>query len=196
MQNTASNINKNINRNVGVDLSYGPGTAGNPQSLNNTNKGPPLSNINGVALSYGLNYNKNNPSPNQKVTAVSSSSQNVNAPKAVVTYSNVVRQNSNDPNSLKSSQVVNSPNVKSVTQKIDSQSSTANANKLQQSGIAAGSSIQPTTPKTSTIDEDEELRQFSEALLRKDVNNAGKYVTINYQAKTTSRSQIDEAPLP
>jgi hypothetical protein len=43
---------------------------------------------------------------------------------------------------------------------------------------------------------DDELREFSESLLNKDVNNAAKYVTINLQSKTTSRSERDEAPLP
>lgn len=44
--------------------------------------------------------------------------------------------------------------------------------------------------------EDNELREFSEALLKKDVNNAAKFITINFQSKTTSRSQVDEAPQP
>ncbi|RZC32232.1 XendoU domain containing protein [Asbolus verrucosus] len=43
---------------------------------------------------------------------------------------------------------------------------------------------------------DDDLREFSEALLTKDVNNAARYVTINVQSKTTSRSERDEAPLP
>lgn len=43
---------------------------------------------------------------------------------------------------------------------------------------------------------DDELREFSEALLKKDVNNAMKYVTVNLQGKTISRSSVDEAPLP
>lgn len=44
--------------------------------------------------------------------------------------------------------------------------------------------------------EDNELREFSENLLKKDVNNAAKLITINYQGRTTSRSQTDEAPEP
>lgn len=43
---------------------------------------------------------------------------------------------------------------------------------------------------------DDELREFSETLLSKDVNNAAKYVTLNVQKMTTSRSTVDEAPLP
>lgn len=43
---------------------------------------------------------------------------------------------------------------------------------------------------------DDELRDFSETLLSKDVNNAAKYVTINLQKMTSSRSTVDEAPLP
>ncbi|CAH0551335.1 unnamed protein product [Brassicogethes aeneus] len=48
----------------------------------------------------------------------------------------------------------------------------------------------------SSMSEDDELREFSETLLKKDVNNAAKYVQINLQMKTTSRSTVDEAPLP
>ncbi|KAF2897264.1 hypothetical protein ILUMI_08904 [Ignelater luminosus] len=48
----------------------------------------------------------------------------------------------------------------------------------------------------NVTNQDEELREFSENLLQRDTNNAARYVTINYQAKTTSRSQVDEAPLP
>lgn len=43
---------------------------------------------------------------------------------------------------------------------------------------------------------DDELRDFSEILLGKDINNAAKYVTINLQQMTSSRSTVDEAPLP
>ncbi|CAG9796543.1 unnamed protein product [Diatraea saccharalis] len=41
-----------------------------------------------------------------------------------------------------------------------------------------------------------ELQTLSEELLRKDINNAAKYITINYQAKTTAQSLEDKAPLP
>ncbi|CAK1602133.1 unnamed protein product [Parnassius mnemosyne] len=43
---------------------------------------------------------------------------------------------------------------------------------------------------------DAELQVLSEELLRKDINNAAKYVTINYQGKTTSQSKEDNAPQP
>lgn len=43
---------------------------------------------------------------------------------------------------------------------------------------------------------DLELQTLSEELLRKDVNNAAKFVTINYQEKTTSQSKDDKAPGP
>ncbi|XP_026319946.1 poly(U)-specific endoribonuclease homolog [Hyposmocoma kahamanoa] len=43
---------------------------------------------------------------------------------------------------------------------------------------------------------DAELQTLSEELLRKDTNNAAKYVTINYQEKTTSQSKVDNAALP
>lgn len=43
---------------------------------------------------------------------------------------------------------------------------------------------------------DDELRDFSETLLSKDINNLAKYVTLNVQKMTSSRSTVDEAPLP
>lgn len=43
---------------------------------------------------------------------------------------------------------------------------------------------------------DTELQTVSEELLRKDVNNAARYVAVNYQEKTTSQSKDDKAPLP
>ncbi|XP_066154839.1 endoribonuclease CG2145-like isoform X3 [Euwallacea fornicatus] len=43
---------------------------------------------------------------------------------------------------------------------------------------------------------DDELRTFSETLLTKDSNNLMKYVNLNLQGITTSRSTQDEAPLP
>ncbi|XP_045778540.1 endoribonuclease CG2145-like isoform X2 [Maniola jurtina] len=48
----------------------------------------------------------------------------------------------------------------------------------------------------SNIASDTELQTVSEELLRKDVNNAAKYVAVNYQEKTTSQSKDDKAPLP
>ncbi|ENN70666.1 hypothetical protein YQE_12611, partial [Dendroctonus ponderosae] len=41
---------------------------------------------------------------------------------------------------------------------------------------------------------DDELREFAENILRKDTNNAMKYVTLNIQGMTSSRSSSDEAP--
>lgn len=43
---------------------------------------------------------------------------------------------------------------------------------------------------------DAELQLMSEELLKKDVNNAAKFVTINYQEKTSSFSKEDKAPQP
>uniref|UniRef100_S4P3D5 Poly(U)-specific endoribonuclease-like protein n=1 Tax=Pararge aegeria TaxID=116150 RepID=S4P3D5_9NEOP len=43
---------------------------------------------------------------------------------------------------------------------------------------------------------DVELQTVSEELLRKDVNNAAKFITVNYQGKTTSQSKDDKAALP
>ncbi|GJQ76322.1 hypothetical protein Trydic_g2045 [Trypoxylus dichotomus] len=189
---TGSNQNKNVNTNVGANLSYGPGTGTNVgQNINNK----PISsgNIDGIALSYGLNYNKNNPTLNQGKPISLSSTTNVHAPRPAQSYSNIVRQNSNDQSNTKTSQNTGIPTVKPLTQKVNSLP--INTNNVEQPGKTIGSKIQPTA-QTATIDEDEELRQFSEALLKKDVNNAAKYVTINYQGKTTSRSTNDEAELP
>ncbi|KAB0795667.1 hypothetical protein PPYR_09728 [Photinus pyralis] len=43
---------------------------------------------------------------------------------------------------------------------------------------------------------DDELRNFAEEVLRRDDNNAHRYLTVNYQGKTTSRSDKDLAPEP
>ncbi|XP_060530388.1 endoribonuclease CG2145-like isoform X2 [Cylas formicarius] len=43
---------------------------------------------------------------------------------------------------------------------------------------------------------DDELREFSETLLKKDLNNAAKYVVANFQGMTSSRSERDEALQP
>ncbi|XP_044264435.1 poly(U)-specific endoribonuclease homolog isoform X2 [Tribolium madens] len=51
-------------------------------------------------------------------------------------------------------------------------------------------------PQSTNEVTDDELRDFAETLLLKDVNNAAKYVTINLQSKTTSSSNRDAAPLP
>ncbi|XP_038208200.1 poly(U)-specific endoribonuclease homolog [Zerene cesonia] len=48
----------------------------------------------------------------------------------------------------------------------------------------------------STTISDAELQVVSEELLKKDVNNAAKYVTINYQEKTTSQEKQDKASSP
>lgn len=53
---------------------------------------------------------------------------------------------------------------------------------------------EPTTqPEIAT---ETEIQEISEALLRKDTNNAAKYITVNYQGRTTSGARTDEAPLP
>ncbi|KAM3967539.1 uncharacterized protein ACR2FA_010603 [Aphomia sociella] len=43
---------------------------------------------------------------------------------------------------------------------------------------------------------DTELQTLSEELLRKDSNNAAKYITVNHQEKTTGQSKEDKAPRP
>lgn len=55
---------------------------------------------------------------------------------------------------------------------------------------------EPNNMKTTEDVEDYELREFSEELLVKDSNNAARFVTVNLQGMTTSRSTNDEAALP
>ncbi|XP_049877740.1 endoribonuclease CG2145-like [Pectinophora gossypiella] len=43
---------------------------------------------------------------------------------------------------------------------------------------------------------DAEIQSLSEDLLRKDNNNAAKYITVNYQEKTNGQTKEDKAPLP
>ena len=43
---------------------------------------------------------------------------------------------------------------------------------------------------------DKELQDFTEELLKKDINNAAQYIRINYQGHTKSSSAQDEAPEP
>lgn len=43
---------------------------------------------------------------------------------------------------------------------------------------------------------DPDIQSLTEELLRKDANNAAKYITVNYQEKTTSYSSEDKAPNP
>nr|CAH7742237.1 unnamed protein product [Callosobruchus chinensis] len=52
------------------------------------------------------------------------------------------------------------------------------------------------TKQTDSNVEDYELREFSEELLSKDINNPNRHVAVNLQGVTTSRSSKDEAPLP
>ncbi|XP_018579291.1 poly(U)-specific endoribonuclease homolog isoform X2 [Anoplophora glabripennis] len=70
-------------------------------------------------------------------------------------------------------------------------STTSNSDTANQN-VNQGSS----NKKTGGDVEDYELREFSEELLSKDTNNAARFVTVNLQGMTTSRSANDEAPLP
>lgn len=57
-----------------------------------------------------------------------------------------------------------------------------------------GSTTEQEAKEEQSGPRDNELREFSESLLKKDVNNAFKHVKINVQGKTTSQSKNDEAP--
>lgn len=88
------------------------------------------------------------------------------------------------------SKIASSPSLPSGDRKKDSASSTgptSNTEKVEENENVSFSEGDAT---------DDELRDFSEMLLRKDVNNAMKFVTLNLQGMTTSRSSNDEAPLP
>lgn len=65
-------------------------------------------------------------------------------------------------------------------------------------GDPTTSNLKPAEGETGKAYEDgpkdNELREFSEQLLKKDVNNAFKFVKLNVQGKTTSGSKTDEAP--
>lgn len=54
----------------------------------------------------------------------------------------------------------------------------------------------PVAASSADQREDEELKDFTESLLKKDVNNAAKFVSVNYQKKTSSGSKTDQAPEP
>ncbi|XP_059050964.1 uridylate-specific endoribonuclease C-like isoform X2 [Achroia grisella] len=67
--------------------------------------------------------------------------------------------------------------------------------------VRPGSPILPSTLVNNNLNNrnnptDTELQTLSEDLLRKDVNNAAKYITINFQEKTTGQSKEDRAPRP
>ncbi|XP_066259522.1 endoribonuclease CG2145-like isoform X2 [Euwallacea similis] len=88
---------------------------------------------------------------------------------------------------------LNSQNLKNHTQHNKPQennkpSLNVNVNEQQENSDKVESSDSTVT--------DDELRKFSESLLTKDSNNLMKYVTLNLQGTTTSRSPQDEAPLP
>ncbi|CAG9762183.1 unnamed protein product [Ceutorhynchus assimilis] len=73
--------------------------------------------------------------------------------------------------------------------------------KSPQSNSPSVGPIQETNTKDEVIVNnsdvtDDELREFSENILKKDSNNAMKFVTLNLQGMTSSRSSNDEAPLP
>ncbi|CAB3240813.1 unnamed protein product [Arctia plantaginis] len=54
----------------------------------------------------------------------------------------------------------------------------------------------PATSNSTNAVTDAELQVLSEELLRKDTNNAARYITVNYQEKTTSQSTEDKAQQP
>lgn len=147
--------------------------------------------------------------------------QENNVPQGVPSYSSILRGSTtnNLPSSTKTTLTVK------YTQPFTQTTSKPSTKPFSYSSVVAGSSKpntpnQPTlaTPKPTTRVPvlpsaifnnnnnrnnnqgnpnltDDELKALSEELLRKDINNAARYVTVNYQEKTTSQSKEDKAPL-
>ena len=175
-------LTPNSGRNVGVDLSYGP----NAQNINYGLK--PNQNV-GVALSYGISSNAN----------VSTQNPVLGRPQAPAPTQSA-RSSPSLNGAGKDSQLTGaSPPTRPTQPGASSSGSGRDGQPAQIPPITqpptGSSSLKPGQTQTeSSQSDDDELREFSEALLKKDTNNAAKYVTINYQGKTTSRSTKDEAP--
>lgn len=187
--NSPSNLGaltSNSRRNVGVDLSYGP----NAQNTNYDLK--PNQNV-GVALSYGISSNAN----------VSTQNPVLGRPQAPAP-TQPARSSQSLTETGKDGQVTRaSPSTRPTQGGVSSSSPGRGGQPVQvrpiiqpSTGSPSLKSEQGTHPSQTeaSLSEDDELREFSEALLKKDTNNVAKYVTINYQGKTTSRSTKDEAP--
>lgn len=165
----------------------------NPQNTNLRSANPPVHQTNKQqALISGLGGNQQNLGPANP----SLPPQNVNKPPSAapstkpISYAGAVgsRTPPISPNAPKSPPIfppVSPQSGGSQKDKIPSTGPTSNNENLDDlSSVGPGDAS------------DDELRQFSEMLLRKDSNNSMKYVTLNLQGMTTSRSETDEAPLP
>lgn len=107
------------------------------------------------------------------------------------------------PNSNKPSQVVNSGQPvaggggkNSNNNNNDMKGLVPTGSMISKSDVLNQNTNDGSNVKNTGDVEDYELREFSEELLLKDSNNAARFVTVNLQGMTTSRSTNDEAPLP
>lgn len=125
-----------------------------------------------------------------------SKSQGGIIPSRPSSYSSILQGStssaSNDPNVVPSTRMTPAPPRKPVVINNNNLSANRQGSTVLPSSIVnnQGQGINSNSPT------DEELQTISEELLRKDVNNAAKYITVNYQEKTTSMSKDDKAPLP
>jgi hypothetical protein len=148
----------------------------NPQT-SNPQKVPSYSSI-----LQGTTNNNNNNNNNQGPTVNPGGTGTTKPPNQTpkpLSFSNVVSGSTNHASTITTRPSTNGP---SNIRPSKLPSSIANNNKNQGNN---GNSVT-----------DSELQVLSEELLRKDSNNAAKYITINYQGKTTSQSIEDKAPLP
>nr|XP_026487843.1 poly(U)-specific endoribonuclease homolog [Vanessa tameamea] len=110
------------------------------------------------------------------------------------------------PKPMTFSSVVSGSNKRTPTNKVTTPATAAGIPSVANNNVPTkrpGSTVLPSSITSnqgqgtnSGNPSDVELQTISEELLRKDINNAAKYVTINYQEKTTSYAKDDKAPLP
>ncbi|CAH0592606.1 unnamed protein product [Chrysodeixis includens] len=143
-------------------------------------------------------YDSKNSSPGtSSYSSIAQGSSHRNGPSSMVTKPSQITTAIVTPKPMSFSSVVSG-------NKINSQSSTPKPTTRNPSTpTRTGTPVLPSSivnnNKGSANDNtvtDDELVTISEELLRKDNNNAAKYLTVNYQEKTTSQSKEDKAPLP
>ncbi|XP_045497969.1 uridylate-specific endoribonuclease D-like [Colias croceus] len=138
----------------------------------------------GTTLPKMPNYSSilKNPSATQAPTAKPTQGSHTNTPTKPGSWSSIV---SGSKNTMSQPATTNN--------KLKPTAPTSLANKP---GLLPSAILNNNNKQGSTTISDAELQVVSEELLKKDVNNAAKYVTINYQEKTTSQEKQDKASLP
>lgn len=155
---------------------------------------------------YDQNGSQNPPQKIPSYSSILAGSTHKNAPGSTLTTSSFTQPTpkpvSTATKPLSFSNVVSGPNPSAQTTITTPKPSTRLPSNTPTS--RPGSSVLPSSivnrnqnnQANNNAPTDLELQTLSEELLRKDVNNAAKYVTINYQEKTTSQSKDDKAPNP